>query len=286
MRLCTYLAVGATAALALLPTAAEARTGPPLQPFPHSVTTPEDPTSDGARYFALNAAPGTVRVFDTETRSVRDVAVGERCRARSGSPGVVLVVCDQERTPYLLRLATGALHPVPVGPQTTEGIEYWHTVGRHWIAGTTTTVGKQIEVFVNRRTGERVSRSFDLDAGRDVDDPKLRPYPRSVFDRDGSLSLRAGDSADGSLSLLRRGPDTRLTTRPWRSTQLSAGIVTWTEEPRTVRAYDDRARVRLGWVVDGPATVATSVHTRKHVLVAARSSWGESPRLLWARIRK
>jgi hypothetical protein len=72
------------------PARAVAAVAPPLRPFPVSGGNPgtAPPETDGLRYVVVNAAPGVVRIFDTETKKARDVSGGSTIRpaSRASSP--------------------------------------------------------------------------------------------------------------------------------------------------------------------------------------------------------
>jgi hypothetical protein len=270
---------------------APARTGPPLQPFPHRETSERSPVSDEARYFVINVRPGLLRVFDTRTRRARDVSVNPACTAVDGTPGRALLACpegppsERRDVAFLLRLSNRSISAVPGQSNLSDTRRSWFGIGRYWLRGFaySATSGKVVGSYLNWRTGEQHYLPDDLDAKElDVDDPGLRRYPPGVIEREGRLSLY-GNGA-GQLLLGRPGADAPLSgcARSCYGTSLSSSLATWAEND-AVRAYDIRARRRLDWAL--PGTSHTIVHTRSHVLVGIRPSDDDVPKLRWARIR-
>jgi hypothetical protein len=277
-----------------VPAAASAKKGPALKPFPHPevhVDHGRPVLSDGSRYFVINAALGTIRVYDTRTAQAHDVDVPDECKAVAATLGRALVACRnfdrEDPTPYVLRLSDRHLY-VPPGADRAGAV--WSGIGRHWLVGRAgDSVGKPTALWLNWRTGKQRLDDYQSPTIRDLDDPKLRVVPDGFLARTGSLSIRI--AGDDSLMLGRPGPDARLS----RCTEafgewgcgpvnLSAGIVSWLEGT-AVRTYDARRRLRLGWYLDGyePGLPHNVVHTRDHLLVFAVRP-PNSADLLWARL--
>ena len=276
----------------LVPASSAAKTGPPLEAFPHQGTRPHhspDLASDGARYFVINSAAGLVRVYDTVTDGTYEVAMPEACSVKAAEAAVALVDClptptGDRQGPFLLDLMDGRLRAPANADDADADADYWTDIGRHWIRGITGSgIGKPMDVWFNWRTGRRVL-SDETTPARDLDHPKLRRWDFRVLDRDGSLSIRTARPL--RLVLGRPGPDAVLSRCSGECSQptLSAGLVTWREDS-VVRSYDARRRTRLGWYLDGydPDRFHEVVHTRYHVLVAAQRDGGAD--LLWARAR-
>jgi hypothetical protein len=293
MKRCALVLAALVAILA--PATAQAKTGPPLEPFPHpEVHVDHGPRilSDGSRYFLINARLGVVRIYDTRTAAVHDFEVPDECSAVAATKGIALVTCRNsgtpDGTPYLLRLSDRRFYVAPGAEKA--GYVVWYAIGRHWLEGRAGDgVGKPTTFWLNWRTGKQKLDDYYSPTYRDRDDPKLRLWPNGLIAREGNLSVWHGK---GKSTILRRpGPDARLTTcsEAWGEwgcgANLSSGLVSWIEGT-AIRTYDARSKQRLGWYLQGyePDLPHQVVHTRDHILI-----WAVRPPnsgdLLWARVR-
>jgi hypothetical protein len=278
-------------ALALAPPAAAAE--PALVPFPFGDAYGDESgaraiQSDGHRFLVWRQARDAHRIFDEDTRQVRDVQTPPNCGVVDAAPNIALVHCAGEGSlnPHLLYLRSGALVPA----RRREDLESHHgyrEIGRHWIRGgyTSPTTQKPVDAYLNWRTGE-LRASYE--GAFDLDDPGLAPRPNGVVAREGDYTLRTPGRSGGRTLVLDRARHGRVSLSKCPrepdclAPSLSAGIVTWSEQGGLVRAYDARRRRFFEWHPRGSEFFGTLyvTHTRRRVLTYA----GAGP--VWARIRK
>lgn len=288
--------------LLLAPAAGRAASSPPLRPFPHGHGVPEAgrPATDGLRYVVLNAAPGVVRLYDTDLKRTRDVTVRPECTMRGVTVNYALVGCSDNSVPYLLRLRTRELFPLfDEGPARSSDLQ-WYGIGRHWLLGGYHQ-NRPVTVYANWRNHDEPGGSFDGFEGppHDLDARKLTAYSPShtVFDSSGPLLMkdtivRRTDPPQRRL-LLDGGRRGRVVLSECRAPcwpgMLSETLATWGEDQDIVRAYDIRSGARFAWSVYDAAYFPRYIvgNTRRHVIIGQNS---RTPpylgRLLWARVRK
>lgn len=270
---------------------------PSFQPFPQGSGTPDAsrPESDGLRYVVINAEPGVVRVFDTESKTARDVAVRPECTMRGVTVNFALVGCTDDPRPFLLRLRTGAMRAV--GPSQAPADFEWFDIGRNWIQGGY-HYNRPVTVYENWRTGED-GGSYDGFEGPalDLDAPKLTEYSRShsVFVRNGSSVLKdvlGRNPRHQRLVLVTAGGGRVLLSdcvKGCHSGRLSAGLASWAESESLVLVYDALTHRRLRLTADEPGTLPRFMvgHTRRYVVAGLASDQPPyTPHLVWARVRR
>jgi hypothetical protein len=259
-------------ALLLVPAAgADARPGPPLEPFPYAASG--EPVSDGVRYFVVTTSPTTAVVVDTVAKTARDMTIAEGCHVAGAAAAHALIACE----------ADGFL--VDLRDLSQRQVGRFDVVGKHWLGGTRETAGHPGAYWLNWRTGEQRSRLDANPRENDVDDPQLRRRLALEIQREPPFTLRQipyGDLLNRRYRLVLDGPErTRLSAcrNGCQGWTLGARLATW-GEPQTARAFDARRRVRLEWTVERRAPLV--VHTSRYVLVADRAEL----RLRWARVRR
>ena len=234
--------------------------------------------SDGDRYVAhLLAGTRTTRVHDTKTAATADVP---DCRMIAGSEGLFVAACGDRFARFgahFYDARTGQLYGIPGRSEH----DFFHAIGEHWVEGENTRPCPTfncsvVEVYVNRKTGERVDCYLDYEAcDHDLDTPtgrhtrKRRFLPIVLSDL--SLILRERGRRDVRLSAPGTCGGEPTACRP----ALSAGHVSWTEADRRgggaahVRGFRIGERRRAAWKVPRAAACpgegerrAVQVHTR------------------------
>jgi hypothetical protein len=200
------------------------------------------------------------------------------------------VRCNDSNSPYLLDLPKLKLRELDHGSGDPPP---YVRIGLHWLWGEYPNGfdGHPRTRLLNWHTGEVIDDDSDLVRARDLDDPKAREIPSGtwggVYDREGDRVLRRL-TVSHDLVLDERGmPRLRLSEcardcsyRP----SLSAGIASWPEGAKWLKAYDARSRTRFSWRFPEAGGSAFVLHTRRYVLVGAepRAEHG----LYWVRVRK
>jgi hypothetical protein len=288
--------------VALLAPAAAHGGAPPLRPFPldGGGRDAAGARTDRLRYLVINASPGTVRVYDTDTKTFEDVTVRPECTMRGVTVNFALIGCTDDTRPTLLRLKTRELEPIEE-PQRQDDFE-WSDIGRNWLVGGF-HANRAVTVYLNWRTGATATFDAFDDAPRDLDLPNLTAYSPShvVMLRDGPFVMKDTRPTRHKqvLDLVRKGgARLRLSKcpknacgRPYTGSgaALSQGFAAWTEGATGIRAYDSRTGRRFSWDVEDPEYEIPFLPglTRRYLFVsqpADHPSGGD--RLLWARVRK
>jgi hypothetical protein len=275
-------ALAAAAALAATPAAAT-----PLRPVASAdVRIDRDVNvgleSDGQRWYAYQARRGSVVAVDSRSGRRVKLAPPQTCVLEDLRLSLVLLSCGTDPVARLVSLPGRAVTDFADldGPGGRPFADAFTAVGRYWLGGgTCDTGGHCAQVYLNRRTHERVlvddSEAEDPDVllgDVDTPGPRVQDGTIRVDARSGGYRLTQRVETNAPLVLAHRGRSRTLRRcrTPCRFATLGGRLVTWAQG-RVAYAYDVRSHKTAHWRVpvgkSSGAFVTALVHTAGVVLV-------------------